>query len=50
MFLVLGVTLSITLQNIAMGLPFLVLAIVYVAMGINAVKKTEGTEPESPEQ
>ena len=46
-FLALAVTLSVTLQNMAMGLPFFVLGIVYVVMGINAVKaKTE--KPEAP--
>ena len=46
-FLGLAVTLSVTSQNMTMGLPFFVLGIVYFVMGINAVKvKTE--KPEAP--
>lgn len=47
-FLGLAVTLSLTLQNMAMGLPFFVLGIVYVVMGINAVKAKKPS-PEAPE-
>ena len=45
-FLSLAVALSITLQNLAMGLPFFVLGIVYIVMGLNTAKSA----PESPEK
>ena len=48
-FLGLAVTLSVTLQNMAMGLPFFVLGIVYFVMGINAMK-TKPAKPKAPEQ
>lgn len=46
-FLGLGVALSVSLQNMAMGLPFFVLGIVYFVMGMNATKPKKPA-PETP--